>query len=241
MNGSWYQKQMAGLIVGFVCSLLPGAAFSFELLADPGFEDPRPLGTDPWRRVFFTLSPMATDARVMPRTGLEHALITKSTAIPGADPQIASSAFAGFGAASGISDFRGAELDVVSYHKVVENTLLDANNEPGVFVRTFLAYFGPSGFLGFGSFAQADVFEGGTNADYVRHAFRDTVPNFSQPVTSIDYNLSVLAPFGSTGSATVFFDDASLNFIPEPCALALLSMGVGFVAACRFRRSKLSR
>jgi hypothetical protein len=209
---------------------------AMELLSDPGFEDPNPIGSDPWRLVFFTPAPVVTDAMLMPNNGLEHASVQKDQSLPNADPQIASAVFAGFGPAAGIDDFRGLELDLSVEYKVVENTIVDSNGIPGTFVRMFLAFFGDSGFLGFGSFADADVFESGINADYVHHSFQDIVPSFNEPVRSVDFNLAVLGQVGATGTATVFFDDASLTIVPEPSAVGLCSLA--FLGMIMLRRAK---
>lgn len=233
---------LALLAIAISMGLTATTSTAIELLADPGFEDTRPLlpedpdNSDPWRRTFFTLSPMATDAMVMPNNGLEHASLTKDHGIAGVDPQIDTSAFAGFGGAANVTDFTGLDLEVSVQYKVVENTVLDsAGAEPGTFIRMFLSYFGDAGFLGFGSFANADVFEAGTNDDYLTHSFLDTVPDFGSPVTSVAYNLAVLGQFGGSGAATVFFDDASLSIIPEPASISMFALALASLIALRRR------
>lgn len=244
----WRVIELA-LLVGGICMMnciLATPASAQELLTDPGFEDPRPLEpedpntSDPWRRTYFSLKPMVTNATVMPNSGLEHASITQDHSIAG-ETNIDTAVFAGFGAASSISDFAGKQLQLSVEYKVVENSIEGSDpNAPGTFVRMYLAYFGSSGFLGFGSFASADVFVTGTNADYVIHSFVDTVPVFSEAVTVIGYNLAVPGQFGGTGTATVYFDDASLMVVPEPATASLLGMGLSAILLRR-RRRRLSR
>jgi hypothetical protein len=184
--------------------------------------------------VFFTTAPVSTNATVMPASGLEHASVTKNHALPNADPQIGSSAFAGFGAAASISDFRGMPLDLSVNYKVNENTITSGGT-PGTFVRMFMAFYGTGGFLGFGSFANADVFVESTNDSYQTLAFSDVVPSFGSPVTSMELNLSVLGQAGGTGSATVFFDNASLSIVPEPASAALASVGLAWLVNLKRR------
>jgi hypothetical protein len=221
-------------------ALLARGAAADQLLADPGFEDPRPLLpedsllSDPWRQTFFTLAPTATNAIVMPKSGLQHALLTADASIAGIT-QIDTSAFAGFGPAAGIADFRGRELGVAVDYKFAENTIMGAAGDPGTWVRILLAYFGSSNFLGFGT--TTDIFHSDTQSDYLHHSYVDTVPNFGMPVTSISFNLSVLGRGqGSTGRATVYFDDASLIVVPEPTTLALLGLAVCPLVFTRRRR-----
>jgi hypothetical protein len=226
----------APLVAAVAACCCSSSAQAIELLSDPGFENTSPMGTDPWRLVFFTPAPVSTNATDMPASGLEHASVTKNQALPNLDPQIASAVFAGFGPAATIADFRGKTLDLSVDYKVASNTVVGPapGGEPGTFVRMFLAYFGSSGFLGFGSFTSADVFEAGTTANYVTHSFSDTVPNFGSPVTSVDLNLAVLGQGGGTGIATVYFDNASLSIVPEPSSAALAI--VGLIGAARVRR-----
>ena len=218
------------------------AALFVELLADPGFEDPRPLQpedpntSDPWRKTFFTANPAITDDTTMPNNGLEHATLTKDHANPGADPQIDTAVFAGFGGAPPVLE--GSTLQVSVEYKVVANTVVGPDpNDGGTFVRMFLSYFGSSGFLGFGDFTNADVFEVSTNPDYVNHSFTEVVPVFGQPVTVIAYNLAVLGQFGGSGAATVYFDDASLMVIPEPATISLSGLGLSMLLLRRRRHS----
>lgn len=213
---------------------------AMELLADPGFEDPNPIGSDPWRLTFFTPATVITDAMTMPNNGLEHASLTKDHALPNADPQIDSTSFAGFGGAAKIDDFTGLELQLSVEYKVFENSIADPAGTPGTFVRMFLAYFDSDGFLGFGSFANADVFEAGTNTDYVNHSFTDTVPDFGTPVTAVGYNLAVLGQFEGSGIATVFFDDASLTVVPEPTSAGLAVVALASLAILRRKRLRSS-
>lgn len=223
-------------------SLSPVAAVrAAELLPDAGFEDLRPLlpedaNSDPWRRTFFTVSPMSTDATIMPASGAQHASLTKDHSIPGNDPVIDTSVFAGFGGALDVTDFRGKTLNVSVKYKVAENTILDASGTtPGTFIRMYLYFYGPNGGLGFGSFDSADVFEAGTTDGYVTHSFLDVVPNFADPVTIVSYNLGVLGQGGGSGKATVYFDDASLSVVPEPACGLLFAVAAAFAAASRRR------
>jgi hypothetical protein len=209
-----------------------------QLLADPGFENPSPLGTDPWRVVYFTTAPAATNATTMPASGVEHASVTKDHALPFVETQIASAVFAGFGPAATITDFRGKSLDLSVDYKVNANTIASGGT-PGTYIRMFVTFFGTSGFLGFGSFTSSDVFEAGANASYQTLAFSDVVPAFASPVTSVDLNIAVLGQGGGTGSATVFFDNASLitDIVPEPTSATLASLGLAWLV----RRSLRSR
>ncbi len=234
---------LTAICVALGLLVTPAAAVPFvELLADPGFEDTRPLEpedpntSDPWRKTFFTANPAITNDLTMPNNGLEHATLTKDHANPGADPQIDTAAFAGFGGAP--SAFEGKTIQLSVDYKVTANTVLGNPGDPntaGTFVRMFVSYFGAGGFLGFGDFTNADVFETGTNPDYVNHSFTEVVPTFGQPVTVIAYNLGVLGQFGGTGAATVSFDDASLMVIPEPASTALLGIGISTLLVQRRR------
>jgi hypothetical protein len=230
-------RRLAALSAALLAALLSGRAAAAELLADPGFENTSPMGTDPWRLVFFTPAPVSTNATVSPAAGLEHASVTKDHSLPNLDPQIASAVFAGFGGAASISDFRGLSLDLSVQYKVNENTVVSGGT-PGTFVRMFLSYFGSSGFLGFGSFASSDVFVESTNATYETLAFSDVVPNFGAPVTSVDLNLAVLGQGGGTGAATVFFDNASMQLVPEPSTSALAALVAAVAGACRRSRQR---
>jgi len=217
-------------LIGVTCS--SGAtARAQELLADPGFEDPGPLAfnTVPWRLTFFypaTTPPQSVNATIMPASGVEHAEITHDQAFVNFGPQIDTTVFAGFGGASSISDFRGLKLISSVSYKVPANNVV-VGNDTGTTIRMNLAFFGSSGFLGFGDFTNSNVFESGTTADYKLHSFMETVPNFSEPVTVVGFNLSVLGLDGTgAGKATVYFDNASLTVVPEPATAGLLAMGV---------------
>jgi hypothetical protein len=232
------------LLLALAALIVPAwTARAAEFLPDPGFEDTRPLlpedaNSDPWRRTFFTLSPMSTDATVMPLSGVQHASLTKDHAIAGNDPVIDTTVFAGFGGALDITDFRGKELSVSVNYKVAENTVMDSSGTaPGTFIRMYLYFYGPNGGLGFGSFANADVFEAGTTDGYVTHSFTDIVPTFADPVTSISYNLAVLGQGGGSGKATVYFDDASLTAVPEPQTCFTLA-GAAAICGLRSRRKR---
>jgi len=206
-----------------------------ELLADPGFEDPLPLGTDPWRKVFFTLNPAATDATVMPNNGVEHAELTRDqTANPGAvEPIIESFIFPGVSGAP--SALEGLRLNASVDYKVAANTAFDSGGTiPGTFVRMYTTYYGASGFLGFGTFT--DIFEAGTNASYLNMASTEVVPTLSEAITSASISLSILGQFGGIGSSTVYFDDASMKLVPEPAAISMLGLGLTTLLLHRKRR-----
>jgi hypothetical protein len=218
---------------------LTASAHAAEMLPDPGFEDTRPLLpedptlSDPWRRTFFTVNPMSTDATVMPASGVQHASLTRDMANPGAEPVIDTTIFAGFGGAAGITDFRGKTLDFTVKYKVAENTVLDSTGEvPGSFLRTYLYYYEAGTF---GTFT--DVWVGGTTDGYVTLSYNDVVPNAASPITTIGYNLAVLGQGGGTGRVTVYFDDASLIVVPEPVTL-LMAAAFAPTALLRRRRGR---
>ena len=96
----------------------------------------------------------------------------------------------------------------------------------------YLAYYNGSSFLGFENPPAAYPLYSSPTADYVHHFYRATVPNFSSPVDGIVFTLSAV---DYSGSATVYFDDASLNLVPEPNSGLLFSIALGLVA---FRRGK---
>lgn len=212
--------------------LVATPASAMELLPDPGFEDTRPLlpegpDSDPWRLTFFTPAPVSTSETTMPADGLEHASVTKNQALPNADPQLDTAVFAGFGPAESITDFTGEKLRLGIDYKFIENNITSTEGDPGSFLRMFVSYFGASGFLGFGSFDNADVFVAGVNDDYLRHSFIDTVPDFGTPVTIVSFNVANLGQSGGTGTSTVFLDNASLTVVPEPTTTLLLGSLLG--------------
>jgi hypothetical protein len=196
-----------------------------EFLVDPGFEDTQGLGAAgaPWREPLFADPVPDVNATVDPRNGLEHAIISYDSNQSGAfGPTIGSSAYVGFGPAENITDFTGMTFTVEMHYKVVANNMVSPNpaNAPSILIRNYVSFYSDQfGFLGYGGFAPdfpADVYVEGTNSEYQTNSYQIQVPNFGTAVTSIEYTLGLVAPLTDdfrvmTGTATVYFDDASLS------------------------------
>lgn len=218
------------LAFSVVSCLSCSSASAIELLVDNGFEFATEVD-DPngfWGWVFGN-EPMPTvNATSDPLSGSEHAEIVLDTGqlFTAFGPSIRSSAFAGLGASSAVTDYTGITMNVTSNYKVTSFNMnaSDPNTTPSVVVRTHLAFFNESvGFLGFGGFEPdpngnfpSDVFPVAVDPNYQTVSYSVVVPNFGIEVTSIDLNVGLIAPDDAqgnqmTGTATVIFDDVSLD------------------------------
>lgn len=212
------------------------AAQAIELLVDPGFELPAEVDEAGgfWTWVFGN-EPMPTvNATADPLTGAEHAELRLDTSqlFTTFGPTIRHSASVGFGALADlpeVTDLTGRTLTVSNNYKVTALAMNspDAELAPSVLVRNYLAYYSDTfGFLGFGGIDEVSGFAGdlypeGVNDSYQGTTYNVTVPDFGTPVTAVDWTIGLIAPTTDsgqmTGTATVLFDDASLELvIPLP-------------------------
>jgi hypothetical protein len=216
--------------MSFICMVFSSSARAVELLVDTGFEFTTEVD-DPngfWDWVFGNLPMPTVNATSDPLSGSEHAEIVLDTSqlFTQFGPTLRSSAFAGIGPSIGVTDFTGMTMNLTNHYKVTSfgMTSIDPNTPPAVLVRTYLAYFNDTvGFLGFGGFNPdpngnfpSDVFPEGVDPNYQTTSYSVAVPNFGIAVTSVDFTFGLIAPDDNlgnqmTGTATVIFDDVSLD------------------------------
>lgn len=228
MNEITFRNRFTIVAACFIAVGLTGSAYSLELLVDGGFEDPS--STD-WYNVYGTVDPQTANDTTMPYAGLEHATITSTTrSTGGSGGHMAQFVSAGFGAAAGITDFRGKMLELESYHNLVAMTA----PAHGVYMQMYLVYYSGNSFLGFENPPAAYPLYNSPTPGYVQHAYSAIVPNFASPVDGIAFTLSTV---DYVSSATGYFDNASLNLVPEPNSGLLLGAATCLAA---FRRGKVA-
>jgi hypothetical protein len=208
------------------CGVATRSALAIELLGDPSFEDPVEIdGEGGWWSDVYGFFPTPTaNATASPRTGVQHAeLILDPSQIVGVfGPTMRSSAFVGEGGAESISDFTGQTLTLTNHYKVTSLNMTSPDPElnPSVLVRTYLAFFSDQfGFIGYGGIDAPDYpgdnYPEAVSEEYLEWTYSIVVPNFGTPITSVDYTIGLIVPTtdngAMTGTATVVFDDVSLD------------------------------